>query len=93
MSVKKIKIEYNLVSNTIPALKKQMYNSLSNCDFIRLELDFTNVKIIDSVGLGCLISLHNYLTNNDQILEITNISNTLHEVFIHIQMDRLFEIK
>jgi len=90
MSVKKIKIEYNIVSNTIPILKEQLYNSLSNCDFVKLELDFTNVKMIDSVGLGCLISLHNNLTNNDKILEITNISNVLHEVFRQIQMDRLF---
>ena len=93
MSVKNIKIEYNIVSNTIPILKKQLYNSLSNGDFVKLALDFTSVEKIDSVGLGCLISLHNNLTNDDKILEITNISNSLHEVLRNMQMDRLFEIK
>jgi len=92
MSVKKIKIEHNIVSNTIPIFKEKLHQSLSDYDFVKLELDFTNVKMIDSVGLGCLISLHNNLTSNDKILEITNISNTLYEVFRHIQMDRLFEI-
>jgi len=92
MSVKKLKIEYNIVSKTIPILKEELYNSLSNGGFVKLELDFTNVKMIDSVGLGCLIALHNNLASNDKTLEITNISNTLYEVFRHIQMDRLFEI-
>jgi len=92
MSTKRIKIEYNIVFNTIPILKEKLYHSLSNCDFVKLELDFTNVKMIDSVGLGCLISLHNNLASNDKMLEITNIRSTLYEVFRHIQMDRLFKI-
>ena len=93
MSTKRIKIEYNIVFNTIPILKEKLYHSLSNCDFVKLELDFTNVKMIDSVGLGCLISLYNKLSSNDKILEISNISNSLHEAFRTIQMHKLFEIK
>jgi len=92
MSVKKIMIEYDIVSTTIPTLKEQLNNSLYNCEFVKLELDFTNVEMVDSVGLGCLISLYNNLAKDNKLLEIKNISNTLEELFSQIQMDRLFEI-
>jgi len=92
MSVKKIKIDYDIISDTIPILKEQLYKLLSNSEFVKLVLDIQNVKMIDSVGFGFLISIHNNLANNDKLLEIIKISTNFYEYFKHVQIDRFFEI-
>jgi anti-anti-sigma factor len=58
-----------------------------------LIIDMTGVKIIDSIGLGVIISAYNSLKEIGGKLFISNVSDDILDLFRLMRLDNLFEIK
>ena len=58
-----------------------------------LVLDMSNVRMIDSVGLGVLISTHNALRKKGVKLTVTHVSGEMFDLFKAMRLDHHFEIK
>jgi len=57
-----------------------------------LTIDLTGVEIIDSTGLGLLISAHNTLKKVGKALVVTNASADLRELFKSMRLDKHFTV-
>ncbi len=57
-----------------------------------LTIDLTGVEIIDSTGLGLLISAHNTLKKIGKALIVTNASADLRELFKSMRLDKHFTV-
>ncbi len=57
-----------------------------------LVIDFSDIKMIDSVGLGVLITTHNSMNKIGGKLIITNASKDIHNLLLTMRLDRHFEI-
>jgi anti-anti-sigma factor len=57
-----------------------------------LTIDLTGVEIIDSTGLGLLISAHNTLKKAGKALVVTNASADLRELFRSMRLDKHFTV-
>jgi anti-anti-sigma factor len=57
-----------------------------------LTIDLTGVEIIDSTGLGLLISAHNTLKKVGKALVVTNASADLRELFRSMRLDKHFTV-
>jgi anti-anti-sigma factor len=81
----------DLVASTIEIFKKDVRSLLRNSPRA-LVLDLSHVRMVDSVGLGVLISAHNALRRKGVKLEVTNVSREILDLFTAMQLDRHFEI-
>ncbi len=57
-----------------------------------LVIDFSDIKMIDSVGLGVLITTHNSMNQIGGKLIVTNVSKDIHNLLLTMRLDRHFEI-
>ena len=57
-----------------------------------LIIDLTGVEIVDSVGLGVVISTHNSLNNTGGKLKIINASEDIYRLFQTMRLDQHFEV-
>jgi anti-anti-sigma factor len=57
-----------------------------------LELDFTNVGSIDSVGIGLLVATHNSLAKAGGRLSLSNVSQDISQLFSLMRLDRHFHV-
>ena len=58
-----------------------------------LTADLDGVGVVDSVGLGVLISAHNSLQKNDGVFTVINASEDIYKLFKVMRLDRHFEVK
>ena len=81
----------NLVSVVVEelrgALKKILSESIST-----LIMDFQSIELIDSMGIGLLVSTHNTLSSRESELIITNLSSDLLELFTVMRLNEFFTI-
>jgi anti-anti-sigma factor len=57
-----------------------------------LTLNMTGVGVVDSIGLGLLISTHNSLAKAGGKLSVVNVSQDIHELFKNMRLDRHFTV-
>jgi anti-sigma B factor antagonist len=57
-----------------------------------LIIDFTDVDIVDSVGLGVVIATHNSLSNSGGTLKVINVSDDIYQLFKTMRLDQHFEV-
>ena len=57
-----------------------------------LVLDLSKVGMVDSVGIGLLISVHNTLRKTGRELFLTHVSNDIFELFRTMRMHQHFSI-
>ena len=57
-----------------------------------LTLNMTGVEVVDSIGLGLLISLHNSLAKAGGKLSVVNVSQDIHELLRNMRLDRHFTV-
>jgi anti-anti-sigma factor len=81
----------DLVASTIEAFKKEVRSVLRNSPRA-LVLDLTHVRMVDSVGLGVLITAHNALCKKGVKLAVINVSQEILDLFTAMRLDRHFEI-
>ena len=86
-----IRFQDNLVSNAVEDLRDTLKKLLSeNID--KIVMDFKSIDMIDSMGIGLLVSTHNTLTARDAELIISNLSPDLMELFTVMRLNEFFTI-
>ncbi len=58
----------------------------------QLTLNMTGVEVVDSIGLGLLISTHNSLARAGGKLSVVNASQDIQDLFKNMRLDRHFTV-
>ena len=82
----------NLVSETVEDLRGTLKKLLSE-QLNRIVVNFQSVEMIDSMGIGLMVSTHNTLTARGGELIITNLSSDLLELFSVMRLNEFFTIE
>ena len=62
-------------------------------EFKHVELDFKSINIIDSSGIGVLISTQNKLLKVGGSLKVVNVSKDINSMFKIMRLDKHFDIE
>lgn len=81
----------NIVSDKVAILSNNLAEAMENYRLI--ELDMTNVTIIDSSGIGALIATQNKLHKRSGKLKIVNAAKDICTMFKIMRLDSYFELE
>ena len=87
-----IKPEGDIVASMVNEFKKKLQNLILKEGATEIEIDLSNVEILDSVGLGAFIATHNTLQQRNGKLVVTNVSNDIFNLFKTMRIDQHFTI-
>ncbi len=87
-----IKPDNDIVASIASTLRMEL-NSLVQESPKELEIDLSNVKMVDSVGIGVIIATHNSLSKIDGKLNVTKIANDIYSLFTTMRLDRHFSVE
>lgn len=87
-----IRFTENLVSTVVEDLRRDLKTLLFE-HASTITLNFQSVDMIDSMGIGLLVSTHNTLASRDAELIIINLSPDLLELFTVMRLNEFFTIK
>jgi len=59
----------------------------------QITIDMTGVEMVDSVGIGVMIAVHNSLTKNGGTLRISNADKNIRNLFSTMRLDRHFSVE
>lgn len=59
----------------------------------QITIDMTGVEMVDSVGIGVMIAVHNSLTKNGGMLKIRNADKNIKNLFSTMRLDRHFSVE
>lgn len=82
----------NLVSETVEDLRSILKKLLSE-NLQLLTVNFKTVEMIDSMGIGLLVSTHNTLTARGGRMVINNLCPDLFELFSVMRLNEYFTIE
>jgi len=86
-----VKPDQDIVSSTASDFRNELFDIIKT-DPDELVIDFSDIKMIDSIGLGVLITIHNSMNHIDGKLIVINVSKDIHKLFLTMRLDRHFEI-
>lgn len=86
-----LRIGQDIISTMVPQFKAQVVDLLAKNPG-KLCLDLQNVELMDSVGIGVLIAIHNTLKKNGHELAISNASENIMKLFQTMRLDQHFQI-
>lgn len=81
----------DIIASEVPDLRNKLKTIVTN-GTKSLEVDLTNINMVDSTGIGLLISLYNSLQKNGGKLSVVHASTDLLELFKSMRIDRHFTI-
>lgn len=81
----------DVVSSAATELRKEL-KKLADSGVKNIEIDMKKVEMMDSMGLGLLIALHNTLKDQGGKIRVVNLSAELMELFKNMRLDRHFEV-
>lgn len=81
----------DLVASGIPAVRGELKQLIEQGAKL-LVVDLSNVRIIDSSGIGCLVAAHNTLKKKSGRLEVRQASAEIFELFHSMRLDRHFTV-
>ena len=87
-----ITIKQDLVASTVNDLRTMIKGSISD-GVKNISVDLSGIKIVDSMGIGLLISTQNSLAKVGGSLEIVNISADIMDLFQSMRLDQHFTLK
>ncbi len=73
------------------AIKESIKERISE-DIEKIIIDMSKVTLIDSSGLGILISLLRIMTEKNGSIELTNLPNLVKRLLVITKLNTLFEI-
>jgi serine/threonine-protein kinase RsbW len=81
----------DLIASAVDEARALMKQALQDgvTDFV---VDFQNVRMIDSMGIGSLVAMHNSMTKIGGKLMIVNVSEEIFELLQSMRLDRHFVI-
>ncbi len=81
----------DIVSTMVPGFKQEMTDLLAKgCQELRLDL--SGVEMMDSIGIGLLIAIHNSMRKNGGKLVIQNPSSNISKLFRSMRLDQHFQM-
>lgn len=81
----------DIVSGSVAELRQELRNRLS-AGIQLLTLDLSGVRMVDSAGIGLLISAHNSLRKGGGTMELIHVSPELRDLFRTMRMHQHFRI-
>lgn len=87
-----IRFTDNLVSNSVEILRNTLKKLLSE-NVPEIIMNFRDIDMIDSMGIGLLVSTHNTLSARDSHLILINLSADLLELFTVMRLNEFFTIR
>lgn len=88
-----IKIDYDLLTETVlPKIRKALSDLISE-GCINITLDFDEVELLDSPGIGLLISAKELLQKQNGTLTIINVSPNIFEMLKIMRLDKRLNLK
>ena len=86
-----VNVEGRIDTITSQELESSLNEEIEN--ITSLTLDFTKLEYISSAGLRVLIATQKKLNQNDIPMTITNVNETIKEIFRMSGFDKILEIK
>lgn len=86
-----IRFVENLVANAVEDLRNYLKKLLSE-NVPKIIMNFQDIDMIDSMGIGLLVSTHNTLTSRNAEMLIVNLSPDLLELFSVMRLNEFFAI-
>ena len=74
------------------AFKSQSNAIIDQHDFLNLIIDMSNIDLIDSTGLGTLLSIFNHGRNNNCKVKFCNLSSAVTNVIVLTHMNQILDI-
>ncbi len=87
-----VKIQGDIVSSAIDGLKSEFKETIEN-GITEILLDLSEVKYIDSLGIGLLVATHKSLMKSDSNLQLSNVSEDILKILNMLRLDQHFQIK
>ena len=82
----------DIVASQCAALKEEMLQIIRDGEK-KFIIDLQDTQMIDSSGIGLLISTQNSLKDNDgEGIELINISDDIHKLFTAMRLDQHFKM-
>lgn len=82
----------DIVASQCPSLKQE-FLEIINSGEKKINIDFSGTEMIDSSGIGLLISIRNSLANyGGGEIELLNLSDDLKQLFQVMKLDNHFKI-
>jgi anti-anti-sigma factor len=82
----------DIIASTAQELRRSLWSLMEEGNQ-GIVVDLTGVRMIDSIGLGVLISTHNALKRKGGRLSVVNASRDLFSLFAAMRLDQHFEVK
>ena len=81
------------IVSALAAQLRQEFKDLVAGGATEIAVDLSGVAVIDSVGLGLLISVHNSLSKANGKFEVIKASKNLQELFKNMRLDKHFTVR
>jgi serine/threonine-protein kinase RsbW len=81
----------DIIATGVPELREQM-KQLVHEGITELTIDLASTAMIDSVGIGLIVSIHNSLSPKGGKLALINVSKDLQDLFHTMRLDQHFNI-
>ncbi len=87
-----LKLESNLVASAVDDLRVLVKNTIKE-GVKELTIDLSGISVVDSMGIGFLISAHNSLLKIDGKIEVINVAGEIMDLFKSMRLDQHFSLK
>ena len=87
-----LKLESNLVASAVDDLRVLVNNSIKE-GVKEITIDLSGISVVDSMGIGFLISAHNSLLKIDGKIEVINVTGEIMDLFKSMRLDQHFSLK
>lgn len=87
-----LKFESNLVASAVNNLRL-LVNKMIDEGLRELTVDLSGISVVDSMGIGFLISAHNSLLKIDGKIEVINVTGEIMDLFKSMRLDHHFSLK
>lgn len=92
VKIKVVKPGGDIVASMAKEFKQELRTQIKK-EPEKLIIDMASVKMIDSIGLGVIISAYNSLKEKGSKLAISNVRNDILNLLKVMRLDNLFEVK
>jgi len=84
-------MEPRISAQDVPALRESFRACIQE-GARNLELDFSRVESLDSMGIGLLVATHNSLAKQGGALQLTGVKKDIHQLLSLMRLDKHFAI-
>jgi anti-anti-sigma factor len=81
-----------LVASVVPELKNELKRLIGD-GVTWMVLDCTQLNLMDSTGIGCLVAAHNSLAKINGSLSMVQVSSDIYDLLCSMRLDRRIKIE